>query len=194
MLRQKPCRSHRKPRRNPPNTAPPRDALVGLKIDNRTSPPGCGLSDMKKWCAIAICAIALSLPSRKAESIGLVEALTLASAGLNVLSKVVDLLDSGANPMALRVDQTYNMVTALHDRLNKYDVVLTDILRNIENIPKIMSEVVRREISDETARVRREMIKARVDAIKGNIMAISMGGGNRIDVLRPHFASGRVLQ
>lgn len=170
MLRQKPCRSHRKPRRNPPNTDPRRNALVGLKSDNRTSLPDGGY--MKKLCAIVICAVVLSLPSGKAESIELVTTLALGSTALKVLETAISLFDSGADPEALRLQQTYDMVTQLNVRLNGYDTALTRIQENIENIP----EIIRSEISNETARKRREAVKAVLDVIHENIEIISGGG------------------
>ena len=175
MLRQKPCRSHRKPRRNPPNRASPHGAFFGPKIDDRISLFGYGISGMKKWCAIVICAIVLSLPSGKAKSIDPVTTATVTAAALTALSRVLSWFDSGADPMALSIQQTYHMVAELHNRLNNYDVVLESILRNIDNMPEIMSDIVRSEIGDETARRRQERVMALVTLI-GEDLEVKLGG------------------
>ena len=184
MLRQKAYLSHRKLgalcRIQRPGSS------FGLQISGRFS-----LSNMKKWCAIAICAVILSLPSGEASgeaSDGMsgrdvASLVQLGTAALNVLNKVLSYFDSGADPTALSVQQTYDMVTQLHNRLNEHGVVLEAIRRNtdsmtelIDSMPVIIRDEIRRETESAFAQDRRRSIMGIVKTIKEDIKVKEKNG------------------
>ena len=149
----------------PPQASDARRRLSAVAPGRRT---------IGKWLLLAVCAVSLSLPSGKAES--LEPAMTaLIAAGAAVVSYGLSFLEEGADPMALRVEQTHEMLTELHVHLNGYDEILRKMssdMADMANLP----DTLRAALDDSALRAQQNAVMAMVKIIMLDVK-IKLDGG-----------------
>lgn len=109
---------------------------------------------------------------------------TTFTVGTLIVSQIISLFDSGADPVGTAVLQNHELLlensatlSVLQDRFDNFGKTLEGVLHKLDDIPQI----IREEISDALDEFQKNKILATVSLIAGDVSTIKNGGGLTLD-------------
>lgn len=120
--------------------------------------------------ACRIACLAVVLAGASARPADAVEPATMVAIA-NALSMLVSLLDSGADPTGLAVQQNRDALIQLHRRLDDYDKAFNLLAEKLDNLPNLISSIV----DDSMEKAQRKELMAAISVLKEDFNAIVEG-------------------
>ena len=93
----------------------------------------------------------------------------LFASALKVSASALSFFEEGADPTALQVKQTYDMLTELHVRLNEHDKAMANMSINAANTMADMPDMLRAALNDTELRDRQDDVMSAVDLIMEDV-------------------------